>query len=148
MRRVAVTGVGVISPVGNTAEVFFRNLAAGRSGIRRLSSNIVDRLEVKVAAESTFSGEDYFSKKQLGLLDRTSQMALVAASQAWAESGLELDEAERQRAGVYLGTGMGGANSLDEMFGRLYRDDAGRVSPLFVTKIMPNQPAAHISIRY
>ncbi|HEX9113516.1 MAG TPA: beta-ketoacyl-[acyl-carrier-protein] synthase family protein [Nitrospirota bacterium] len=148
MRRVAVTGVGVISPVGNTAEVFFHNLAAGRSGIRRLSSNIADRLEVKVAAESTFSGEDYYSKKQLGLLDRTSQMALAAASQAWTDSGLELNDVEKQRSGVYLGTGMGGANSLDEMFGKLYRENAGRVSPLFVAKIMSNAPASHISIQY
>ena len=83
MRRVVVTGVGVISPVGNTAEVFFHNLAAGRSGIRRISSDFANALEVKVAAESTFSGEDHFSKKQLGILDRASQMALAAASLAF-----------------------------------------------------------------
>jgi beta-ketoacyl-acyl-carrier-protein synthase II len=148
VRRVAVTGVGVVSPVGNTAGVFFHNLAAGRSGIRRISSDMAERLEVKVAAESTFSGEDYYSKKQLGLLDRTSQMALVAASQAWTDSGLELNDVEKQRSGVYLGTGMGGANSLDEMFGKLYRENAARVSPLFVTKIMSNAPASHISIQY
>jgi beta-ketoacyl-acyl-carrier-protein synthase II len=148
VRRVAVTGVGVVSPVGNTAGVFFHNLAAGRSGIRRISSDMAERLEVKVAAESTFSGEDYYSKKQLGLLDRTSQMALVAASQAWTDSGLELNDVEKQRSGVYLGTGMGGANSLDEMFSKLYREGASRVSPLFVTKIMSNAAASHISIQY
>jgi 3-oxoacyl-[acyl-carrier-protein] synthase II len=148
MRRVAVTGIGIISAVGNTAEVFFENLAAGRSGIRRMSSDFVDKLQVKVAANSTFRGEDFCSKKELGLLDRTSQMAIAAASQAWRESGLELGEEEKQRSGVYLGTGMGGANSLDEMFGKLYKNDATRVSPLFVTKIMSNAPASHISMRY
>ena len=148
MRRVAVTGVGIISAVGNTAEVFFHNLAAGRSGIRRISSDFANALEVKVAAESTFSGEDHYSKKQLGILDRASQMALAAASQAWTDSGLELSDREKQRSGVYLGTGMGGANSLDEMFGKLYREDAARVSPLFVPKIMSNAPASHISIQY
>ncbi len=148
MKRVAVTGVGVISPVGNTAEVFFHNLAAGRSGIRRISSDFADRLSVTVAAESTFRGEDYYSKKQLGLLDRASQMALAAASQAWTDSGLDLSDEEKHRSGVYMGTGMGGANSLDEMFGKLYREDVARVSPLFVTKIMSNAPASHISIQY
>jgi 3-oxoacyl-[acyl-carrier-protein] synthase II len=63
-------------------------------------------------------------------------MALAAAAQAWSDSGLELSDGEKQRSGVYLGTGMGGANSLDEMFGKLYREEAARVSPLFVTKIM------------
>ncbi len=148
MRRVAVTGMGVISAVGNTAEAFFQNLAAGTSGIRRISTDFADKLQVRVAADSAFKGEDFYSRKELGLLDRTSQMAVAAASQAWTESGLELCEEEKQRSGVYLGTGMGGANSLDEMFGKLYRDEAVRVSPLFVTKIMSNAPASHISMRY
>ncbi len=148
VKRVAVTGVGIISAVGNNAGVFFQNLAAGRSGIRRLSSDFTEQLSVKVAAESTFRGEDFFSKKQLGLLDRASQMALAAAAEAWNDAGLELREEEKQRSGVYLGTGMGGANSLDEMFGKLYKTDARRVSPLFVAKIMPNAPASHISIQY
>ncbi len=148
MRRVAVTGVGVISAVGSKADVFFQNLAAGRSGIRRISSDFADKLSAKVAADAIFCGEDFFSKKQLGLLDRASQMALAAASQAWTDAGLELREEEKRRSGVYLGTGMGGANSLDEMFARLYKNDAPRVSPLSVTRIMPNAPAAHISIQY
>ncbi len=148
MRRVAVTGVGIISAVGNTAEVFFQSLAAGRSGIRKISSDFSHKLQIKVAANSMFKGEDFYSKKELGLLDRTSQMAIAAASQAWRESGLELHEEEKQRSGVYLGTGMGGANSLDEMFSKLYKNDAVRVSPLSVTKIMSNASASHISMQY
>jgi 3-oxoacyl-[acyl-carrier-protein] synthase II len=148
MRRVAVTGLGIISPVGNNAGVFFNSLASGRSGIRRLSSDFADRISAGVAADSLFCGEDYFPKKQLGLLDRATQMALAAASEAWADSGLELSEDEKRRSGVYFGTGMGGAHSLDEMFSRLYKNDAERVSPLFVTKIMCNAPASHISIAY
>ncbi len=148
MRGVAVTGVGVISAVGNSAGVFFQNLADGRSGIRRMSSDYADKLSVRVAANAEFSGEGFFSKKQLGLLDRTSQLALAAASEAWNDSGLELRNEEKQRSGVYLGTGMGGASSLDEMFSKLYKTDATRVSPLFVTKIMPNASASHISMQY
>ncbi len=148
MRRVAVTGIGVISALGNSAGEFFQNLAAGKSGIRRMSYDFAEKLSVRIAADALFSGEDFFSKKQLGLLDRASQLALAAASQAWADAGLELREEERQRSGVYLGTGMGGANSLDEMFGKLYKADASRVSPLFVTKIMANAPASHLSMQY
>ncbi len=147
MRRVAITGIGIISAAGNNAGVFFQNLAAGRSGIRQISSDFAEKLSVRIAANAIFNGEDFFSKKQLGLLDRASQMALAAASQAWADAGLELGDEEKQRSGVYLGTGMGGANSLDEMFLRLYKNDA-RVSPLSVTKIMANAPASHISLQY
>ena len=148
MRRVAVTGVGVISAVGNSTGIFFQNLADGRSGIRRMSSDYADKLSVRVAADTVFNGEAFFSKKQLGLLDRTSQLALAAASEAWNDSGLVLHEEEKQRSGVYLGTGMGGACSLDEMFGKLYKTEATRVSPLFVTKIMSNASASHISMQY
>ncbi len=148
MGRVAVTGIGVISALGNSAEVFFQNLAAGKSGIRRISSAYAEKLSVRIAADSTFSGDDFFSKKQLGLLDRASQLALAAASQAWIDAGPGPSEEEKQRSGVYLGTGMGGANSLDEMFTKLYKADATRVSPLFVTKIMANAPASHVAIQY
>jgi len=148
MRRVAVTGLGVISPVGNDIDSFFSNLANGRSGVRRIASDFADRLSIRIAAEARFQPEEHFAKKQLGLLDRASQMALVAAAQAWKGSGLDLNEEEKERSGVYLGTGMGGANSLDEMFVRLYKNDAARVSPLSVTKIMANAPASHISMQY
>ncbi len=148
MGRVAITGVGIISAAGNNAEVFFQNLAAGRSGIRRIASDFAEKLSVRVAANAIFNGEDFFSKKQLGLLDRASQLALAAATQAWDDAGLELGAEEKRRSGVYLGTGMGGANSLDETFLRLYKNDASRVSPLSVTKIMANAPASHISLQY
>jgi 3-oxoacyl-[acyl-carrier-protein] synthase II len=121
---------------------------AGRSGVRRITSDFADRLGVRVAAISTFKGDAFFSKKQLGLLDRTSQMALIAARQAWDDSGLAPDEQERQRSGVYFGTGMGGANSLDDMFSALYGNNAARVSPLSVPRIMSNAAASHISIQY
>ncbi len=146
--RVAITGIGIISASGNNADVFFQNLAEGRSGIRRIASDFAEKLSVRVAANAIFNGEDFFSKKQLGLLDRASQLALAAATQAWDDAGLELGAEEKQRSGVYLGTGMGGANSLDETFLRLYKNDASRVSPLSVTKIMANASASHISLQY
>jgi 3-oxoacyl-[acyl-carrier-protein] synthase II len=140
--------MGVISPVGNRTNVFFSNLMAGTSGVRRMTADFSSQLSVKIAAEADFSPADFFSKKQIRALDRVTLMALAAASQAWDDSGITLDEEEKNRAGVYLGTGMGGSPSLDELFVQLYKNAASRVNPLFVTKIMSNAPASHVSIQY
>ena len=148
MARVAVTGIGVLSAVGNTPESFFENLMAGRSGIRRMSAAFADRLSVRIAAEAVFDTEPFFSKKQLIVLDRTGQMALLAADQAWNDSGIVLGEEEKWRAGVYIGTGMGGAPTLDDFFRQLYGNGAPRVSPTSILKIMCNAPASHLGIKY
>jgi beta-ketoacyl-acyl-carrier-protein synthase II len=113
-----------------------------------MTSDFSSQLSVKIAAEADFSPADFFSKKQIRALDRVTLMALAAASQAWDDSGITLAEEEKNRAGVYLGTGMGGSPSLDELFVQLYKNAASRVNPLFVTKIMSNAPASHVSIQY
>jgi 3-oxoacyl-[acyl-carrier-protein] synthase II len=146
MRRVAVTGMGIISPLGNTCGDFFSNLAAGKSGIRRLSTNFDERLSIRIAAEADFNGEEYFPKKIARTLDRVSQFAVVAAAQAWKDAGLELTEEEKRKGGVYLGTGMGGAGTLEDSYGELFLKHARRVHPLTVLKAMNNAAASHISI--
>ncbi|HMK60703.1 MAG TPA: beta-ketoacyl-[acyl-carrier-protein] synthase family protein [Dissulfurispiraceae bacterium] len=147
MRRVAVTGLGVISPSGNGPAELFNNLMAGRSAVRRISAAYAEKLSIGIAAEVQFKFSDYMSKKTTAL-DRTSQMALAAAAQAWTDSGITLDDSAKERAGVYIGTGMGGAQSLDEVTTQLYKENKSRVSPLSIVKIMSNAPAAHISIAY
>ncbi|MCL4491425.1 MAG: beta-ketoacyl-[acyl-carrier-protein] synthase family protein [Nitrospirae bacterium] len=148
MRRVAVTGLGIISPVGNNKEDFFNNLASGVSGIKKISSAFSHRLSVQVAAEAAFNPQDFFSVKQARNFDRTTQMSLVAATQAWDDSGITLSDEAKGRAGVYMGTGLGGAQAIDDVYDQLYREGASRVSPLSITRIMCNAPASHISIRY
>lgn len=148
MRRVAVTGLGAISPIGKNAAELFEGVMSGRSGVRRLSSPFSEKLAVKVAAEADFDPLQFFTNKQIRSLDRTSQMAIAAAAEAWGDSGLALDDEEKEQSGVYMGTGLGGAHSLDAMFYRLYREDKSRVSPLSILKIMCNAPASHISIKY
>jgi len=147
MRRVVVTGLGVISPSGNSAGELFGNLMSAKSGVRRISSAYAEKLSVRIAAEVDFDPLAYFAKKMVSL-DRTSQMALAAASQAWSDSGLTLDGEEKERAGVFIGTGMGGAQSLDTVCIQLYKEDKARVSPLSIVKIMSSAPASHISINY
>ena len=148
MRRVAVTGLGAISPLGKSAGELFEGVMNGRSGVQRFTSPFSDKLTVKIAAEADFDPSQYFSTKQIAALDRTSQMAIAAAAEAWSDSGLALDDEEKEQSGVYMGTGLGGAHSLDAMFYRLYREDKSRVSPLSILKIMCNAPASHISIKY
>ncbi len=143
-----MTGIGIVSPLGNRADDFHRNLMAGVSGVGRVSFEGADRLSVRIAAETTFDFESFFPKKQFGILDRTGQMALVSAAQAWDESGLAPDDSEKSRAGVYLGTGMGGARTVDSVSSQLYGQGAARVSPVSIIKVMANAPASHISIRY
>ena len=148
MRRVAVTGIGVVSALGNTPAKLFENLMRGISGIRKITPDYSMPLSGKLAATVDFDPSAHFTKKQIKALDRVSQIALVASSQAWADAGLVLDDEEKRRSGVSLGTGMGGARSLDEVCSDLYKNEASRVSPLYIIKIMANAPASHISIQY
>ena len=147
-RRVAVTGLGIISPCGNNIDDFSFNLMAGKSGVRRISSAYSDLLSVKIAAEVDFNPLDYFIKKQVPSLDRVNQFALAAASQAWKDSELSLDAKEKDRAGVYIGCGMGGGNAIEDLYDQLFKHNADRVKPLTVLMVMNNASASHISIEY
>ena len=147
-RRVAVTGLGIISPCGNNIDDFSSNLMAGKSGVRRISSAYSSLLSVKIAAEVDFNPLDYFIKKQVSTMDRVNQFALAAASQAWKDSELSLDAKEKERAGVYIGCGMGGGNTIEDLYDQLFKHNADRVKPLTVLMVMNNASASHISIEY
>jgi 3-oxoacyl-[acyl-carrier-protein] synthase II len=147
-RRVAVTGMGIISPCGNNTNDFWVKIIAGKSGIRRISSEYSNLLSAKIAAEVDFNPSDYFDKKQVSYLDRVNQFALVAASEAWKDAALSLDAKEKERSGVYMGTGLGGANAIEDGYVRLFRENADRVKPLSVLMIMNNASASYISIEY
>ena len=147
-RRVAVTGLGIISPCGNHVDDFSFNLMAGKSGVRRISSSCSSLLSVRIAAEVDFNPLDYFTIKQVSGLDRMNQFALAAASQAWKDSGLSLGAKEKERAGVYIGSAMGGGNTIEALYDQLFRHNADRVEPLTVPMIMNSASASHISVRY
>ena len=146
MKRVVITGMGIISPIGNTCEDFFNNLAAGRSGIRRMSADFADRLSIRIAAQADFNADDHFSKKDARTMDRATQFARVAASQAWQDSRLQLADGEKTHAGVYLGTGMGAANTLEASYEQLFLQKVKRLHPLTVVMVMNNAAASFISI--
>lgn len=148
-RRVVITGMGVISPVGNTTEQFFANLMAGRSGIKRLQTDFVDQLAIRIGAPvEDFNPAEHFSKIQLTGIERVSQFALVAAEQAMQDAQLALNEAEYGRAGVYMGCCLGGASTLEDGYVEVFKRDNPRIKPLSVLLSMNNAPASHISIKY
>jgi len=148
MRRVAVTGIGVISPLGNTVEDAFESAAAGRSAIRRLEEPWSGRLSSPLAATVKFEGEAHFEPQRLRMLDRVSQFAVVAARQAMTgahgrEAGFGPD-----RMGVFLGTGMGSARTTDDGYRVIYGSGAERINPFMVLMAMNNAAAAWVGSEF
>jgi 3-oxoacyl-[acyl-carrier-protein] synthase II len=147
MKRVAVTGLGLIAPGGNDPEQFFANLVAGRSAIGILPQSST-RLSTRIAAAASFDGSAHFPAPRLRMLDRVSQLALVAAEQALRSAAIELSDEERATTGVFLGTGMGGAATTDDGYSTLYRDGSDRIKPYTVLMAMNNAAASWIGIEH
>jgi beta-ketoacyl-acyl-carrier-protein synthase II len=153
MRRVAITGMGVIAAPGGNCQAFFSQLVEGRPAVRRienLDSAVVERLNCRIAAEvPTYDPEQHFTPKELDQLDRFSQFAIVAARQALADAGVEAFAPEQQpRLGVCIGTAYGGTETLDTNYHSLYARNATRLPPLVIPRLMYNAATCQISMRY
>ncbi len=149
MRRVAVTGIGVVSPLGHSPAEVYGQARAGRSGVRRIEAPYARRLLAPVAASvEDFDADAHFDAPRLRMLDRVSQFALVAARRALAEAADGPAACDRTRAGVFVGTGMGGCISNDEGYRTLYGDDSDRIKPYTVLLGMHNAPAGWISLEH
>ncbi len=153
MRRVVITGMGVIAAAGANRDDFFRHLVEGRSASRRIQNlppAVVERLNCRIAAEvPDFNPAQHFAEKELDQLDRFSQLALVAARQALADAGLEsFPEEQQPRVGVCIGTAYGGTETLDAQYFSLYAREAKRLPPLVIPRLMYNAATCQISMRY
>ena len=151
MRRVVITGIGAVSAMGVGVPALWDGLAAGRSGVRRVTNCDVSRLNDPIAAEvPSFQPTAYVTEDELLLLDRFTVFALAAAAEAWKDAGLDLTDEERQRAGVLIGTALGGAGREDEAYADLYDKQRGaiRPHPFTVPRIMYNAASSHISMKY
>ena len=146
MRRVAVSGIGVVSPLGNSTTELFGNARAGRSGIHRLDIPFAKRLIAPLAATAQFNEADHFDSTHLRMLDRFSLFALFAANQAVDDSQNALCGIDRARVGVFVGTGMGGTHSMDGGYKTLYGDASDRIKPFTILMGMHNAAAAWIGI--
>jgi 3-oxoacyl-[acyl-carrier-protein] synthase II len=147
MERVAVTGLGVVAPCGNDPEQFFANLVAGRSGIGVLPQASA-RLSTRIAASASFDASAHFAAPRLRMLDRVSQLALVAAEQALRSAALDLGDEERAVTGVFIGTALGGAATTEDGYNTLYRESSDRIKPFTVLMAMTNAAASWIGIEH
>jgi nodulation protein E len=151
LRRVVITGMGAVSPLGMGAEVLWQGLREGRSGIRPLRHEDAGRLRVKIAAQvpESFDPAAGVDEHTLPLLDRTSAFALHAAREAITQSGIDFSqEGLGARTAVIVGTGVGGETTQDEQSRRLYGENAQRAHPLTIVRLMTNASASHISITW
>ncbi len=149
MRRVAITGVGVVAATGKGREQFYNQLLEARSGVRRITLFDPSPLSVQIAGEvPDYTPTDFFPAKRLDLLDRFTQFALLAAREAMEAGGLQVPEAERPRFGVAMGSGMGGAQTFDLGYYNLYEKHATRLHPFTIPKIMHNASTSQICMEF
>ncbi|MDD5219527.1 MAG: beta-ketoacyl-ACP synthase II [Candidatus Bipolaricaulis sp.] len=149
-RRVVITGIGPITPIGTGKDAFWEGLSSGRSGVRRVDDVIdLTDIDVKIGAPVVdFDPTAHLDPKRARHLDRSAQLALVSAGLALRDAGLGSGDYDPTRAGVVSGTGIGGMETFVENARELADRGPRRVSPFFVTRLMPNALAGEISIEY
>ncbi|MEJ9227823.1 beta-ketoacyl-ACP synthase II [Priestia aryabhattai] len=149
MERVVITGMGVVSPIGNNIRTFWNNLIKGESGISSIDTFDITDHKAKIAGiVRDFDADEILGKKEARRLDRFSQFAIAAAEQAWADSKLDLNHIDPERLGVYVGSGIGGIETLIENIDALRQKGPRRVSPTLVPGMISNAAAAQISIKW
>ncbi|NYD41428.1 beta-ketoacyl-ACP synthase II [Nocardioides panaciterrulae] len=148
--RVVVTGLGTTSPLGGDVASTWDGLVNGRSGVRHLTEEWAEALPVKIAARVAVEPTEVLERVKARRLDRSSQFAMVATMEAWHDAGLdalqESGDLDGDRVGVAMASGIGGVNTLLDNYDLLREKGPRRVSPLAVPMLMPNAPAANISL--
>ncbi|PKQ61020.1 beta-ketoacyl-[acyl-carrier-protein] synthase II [Labilibaculum filiforme] len=149
-RRVVVTGLGTINPIGNSVAEYWENLKNGVSGSEMITHFDASKFKTQFACEvKNFEPNDHFDRKEVRKLDLYAQYALVAAKQAVEDSKLDLEAEDLTKAGVIWGSGIGGIKTfLDEVTGYANGDGTPRFSPFFIPKMISDIAAGHISMKY
>ena len=145
--RVVITGVGPVTPIGTGKEKFFAGLKAGSNGIRRITRFDATDFVAQIAGEvPDFNPDDFIDKKESKRMDRYTQFAVAAAKLALADSKLDLDAENRDRVGIFVGTGIGGMETLHSQYEKLFAKGPSRISPFFIPMVIANMAAGQISI--
>ncbi|MDD8020250.1 MAG: beta-ketoacyl-ACP synthase II [Acidobacteriota bacterium] len=148
-RRVVITGMGLVSPLGVGLETNWKALLAGHSGIRKITRFDITDFPVKIAGEvANFDVQQFIDKKEARKMDIFVHYAIAAADLAIKDAGIDLASLEGERTGVYVGSGIGGLGSIEETHRVLLEKGPSRVSPYFIIQTIINEAPAHISIRY
>lgn len=150
LRRVVVTGLGAITPIGNTLSEFRENLFAGVSGAAPITHFDNEKFKTKFACEvKNFDPLNYFDRKEVKKLDLYAQYAMIAAEEAMKDSCLDLEKLDHDRAGVIWGSGIGGLLTFfQEVMAFAKGDGTPRYSPFFIPKMIADIAAGHISMKY
>lgn len=148
-RRVVITGLGVISPIGTGTEQFFSALKEGKSGIDYITRFDTEGFDAKIGGEvKDFDPLAFIDKKEARRMDRYTQLAVAASKMAVEASGLKLEEIDNNRFGVCIGSGIGGMETLETQHKTLLEKGPGRVSPFFVPMMISNIAAGNVSIAF
>jgi 3-oxoacyl-[acyl-carrier-protein] synthase II len=149
-RRVVITGLGAVTPIGLDVPEFWDGLISGKNGVSPITHFDASKFDTKFAAQvKDFNPEKYFDKKSVRRLDRFSQFALAASVQAMEDSKIDLEKLNRERAGVIYGSGIGGLDTLQNEHWKYFQDkNPGVISPFFVTMMISDLAAGQISIRF
>ncbi|MCX7625794.1 MAG: beta-ketoacyl-ACP synthase II [Candidatus Sumerlaeaceae bacterium] len=146
-KRVVVTGLGAVTPIGNSVDEFWANLLAGKSGIGYITKFDTSNHSVRIAAEvKNFNAEEHFERKELKKIDDFCRYGVVAARQAFADSGLNLEKVSPLQVGCIIGCGMGGVTTIEEQHAILLSRGPSRVTPFLIPKMIPNMSSGLISI--
>ncbi len=148
-KRVVITGTGVVSSLGIGTENFWQSIKNGKSGISKIERVDVSDLPTCVGAEiKNYDPSKFIGKKEIKRMDRFTQFAVSAAHMAIEDSKLNIDQMDKGRLGIVIGTGIGGIETMESQHKTLLEKGPGRVSPFFVPLMLPNIAAANIAIKY
>ena len=150
LRRVVVTGLGAVTPIGNSVAEYWNNLINGKSGAAPITLFDAAKFKTRFACEvKGFNPEEYLDRKEARKLDRYSQFGMATAQQAIVDSGIDVKAINIDRAGVIWGSGIGGINTfLEECMGFAKGDGTPRFNPFFIPKMISDIASGHISIKY
>ena len=146
-RRVVITGLGAITPIGNTVEEFWKGIKEGKCGIDEITLFDTTEFKVKLAGEvKNYNPEDYFDKRTAKRMDRCSHFAIIAAREAWKDSGLDKEKEDMDRVGVIIGTGIGGLGTIERENRNLVEKGPDRISPMYIPMCIVNMPSGNVAI--
>ena len=151
LKRVVVTGLGAVTPLGNTVEETWNNLVAGVSGAAPITLFDASDFKTQFACEvKNLKVNDFIDRKEARKMDRYAQLAIIAAMQAVQDSGMDLDKEDKNRIGVIYGVGIGGIKTFEEEVGyyALHKENGPKFNPFFIPKMIADIAAGQISIQY
>ena len=147
MRRVVVTGMGAITPIGNTVKSMWQGIKEGKCGIDNITLFDASSFKVKLAAEvKNYNPEEYLSRRDAKRMDRFSQFAVIAAKEALEDSKLDMENEDTSRVGVFVSSGIGGLNTIEKDNKNYVEKGADRVSPMYIPMAITNMAAGNVSI--